>query len=432
MKVLVLGGGGREHTLAWKLAQSPRVSRLFAYPMNAGLAELAEPISLRGSASIEDLARFADKEGMDLTVVGPEAMLCAGIADAFAERGLRLFGPNQKAARLEGSKVWTKYFLEKYNIPTAASRTFDDYDAALGYAMEQEYPLVIKADGLAAGKGVTVARTPQQAKKALKACLVDGFFGAAGKQVLVEECLTGQEASILALVDGEHLLPLLAAQDHKPLLDGDRGPNTGGMGAICPTPLITDQVRRQVIDQIFTPVLRGLVAESIHYVGVLYAGLMITEDGPKVLEFNCRFGDPEAQAVLPLLESDLLELLQATLDGRLDQCNVKWREGKSCVTVVMASGGYPGAYEKQIPIHGLEKFDPQDRDTIVFHAGTQRVGRDIVTAGGRVLGVTAVGDSAADARQRAYAAVEKIHFKGAQYRKDIGAKAICQAEPSDL
>jgi len=426
MKVLVIGGGGREHTLAWKLARSPRVERLYAHPMNAGLAELCEPVTLQGGADADELAAFVAKEGIDLTVVGPEAMLCAGIADTFADRGLRVFGPSQAAARIEGSKIWAKNFMEKYQVPTAASRTFEDYDEALGYVMEHDYPVVIKADGLAAGKGVTVARTPQEAKSALKACLVDGVFGVAGRQVLVEECLMGQEASILALVDGEHILPLLAAQDHKPLLDGDKGPNTGGMGAICPTPLVTEPIREMIIKEVFRPVLRGMVAEDIRYVGVLYAGLMINEAGAKILEFNCRFGDPEAQAVLPLLESDLLDLIEATIEGRLDGCNVQWREGKSCVTVVMASGGYPGKYEKQIPITGLKKFDPKDRDTIIFHAGTQLVGREVVTSGGRVLGVTAVGDSAEDARQRAYAAVEKIHFKGAQYRKDIGAKAIAE------
>jgi len=424
MKVLVIGGGGREHAIAWKLAQSPKLGKLLAHPLNGGLADLTEPAEMPAGASPEEIAKYADRAGIDLTVVGPEAMLCAGIADLFQERGLRIFGPDRAAARIEGSKVWTKEFLKKYRVPAARDAIFDDYSNALNYVMEHDYPVVIKADGLAAGKGVTVARTPKEARDALKAILVDKVFGAAGQRVVVEECLVGQEVSLLALTDGEHLLPLLAAQDHKPLLDGDRGPNTGGMGAICPTPLVTEAIRQRVMDEILEPVLKGFLAEGIKYTGVLYAGLMMTAEGPKVLEFNCRFGDPEAQAVLPLLDTDLLHLMLSTLDGTLHRSHVDWRDGKTCVSVVMASGGYPGKYEKQIPIKGLNAFDPRDRDLIVFHAGTQRIGRDVVTSGGRVLNVTAVGDSPADARGRAYEAVGKIHFAGAQYRKDIGAKAL--------
>lgn len=424
MKVLIIGGGGREHAIAWKLAQSSQLGQLIAHPLNGGLADLAEPAEMLSGTSPEEIARYADRAGIDLTIVGPEAMLCAGIADLFEERGLRIFGPNRKAARIEGSKVWAKEFLKKYRIPAARDTVFDDYTAALNYVMEQNYPVVVKADGLAAGKGVTVARTPREARDALKAILVDKVFGAAGQRVVVEECLVGQEASLLALTDGEHLLPLLAAQDHKPLLDADQGPNTGGMGAICPTPLVTEAIRQQVLDEILQPVLRGFLAEGIKYTGILYAGLMMTAGGPKVLEFNCRFGDPEAQAVLPLLDTDLLNLMLSTLDGTLHRGHVDWRDGKTCVSVVMASGGYPGKYEKQIPIKGLHAFDPKDRDLMVFHAGTQRIGRDIVTSGGRVLNVTAIGDSPEDARKRAYEAVDKIHFDGAQYRKDIGSKAL--------
>jgi len=424
MKVFIIGGGGREHVLAWKLAQSAKVSQVLAHPMNGGLAELAEPAPLKRSATAYELARFAEKEGVDLTVVGPEALLCVGIADTFASRGLRLFGPTQKASQIEGSKVWTKKFLRRYRIPTAEFEIFRDYERALNYVMAHEYPVVIKADGLAAGKGVTVAKTPKEAKEALHGVMVEGRFGSAGNQVVVEECLVGQEASMLVFTDGENLLPLLPAQDHKPLLDGDQGPNTGGMGAICPTPLVDGELQKKVLDEVFHPVLRGFSAEGIRYVGMLYAGLMIDGGQAKVLEFNCRFGDPETQAILPLLDSDLVDLIEATLDGRLNEVKVNWRENKTCVSVVMASGGYPGKYEKNLPIEGLKQFDPEDRDTIVFHAGTQRAGQQVLTSGGRVLAVTAVGDDPADARQRAYAAVEQIHFEAAQYRKDIGAKAL--------
>lgn len=428
MKVLIIGGGGREHAIAWKLLQSPRISRLYAHPMNAGLADLTEAVPLHASATAGELVRFATKEAIDLTIVGPEAMLCAGIADTFQSKGLRIFGPCQSAAQIEGSKVWAKDFLKKYNIPSAAHRTFHDYARALGYVMEQNYPVVIKVDGLAAGKGVTVARTPQEAKAALKASLVDGLFGAAGNRVVVEEFLEGEEASVLVFTDGEHILPLLSAQDHKPLLDGDQGPNTGGMGAICPTPLVDEKIRDEVMNQVFQPVLRGMNAEGIRYVGVLYAGLMIGSAGVKVLEFNCRFGDPETQAILPLLESDLLDLIEAAMEGKLHQVNTDWREGKTCVSVVMASRGYPGKYEKRCAIQGLEKFDPRGRDLMVFHAGTQRVGREVLSSGGRVLAVSAVGDSPQDARRKAYDAVQEIHFEGAQYRTDIGAKAIRDAQ----
>lgn len=424
MKILIIGGGGREHALAWKLAQNPRVSQLYAFPMNGGLAQLADPIPVDRRATIKELATYASGEGIDLTVVGPEALLCSGIVDVFNSRGLKVFGPPQSGAKIEGSKVWAKDFMDKYNIPTARSETFQDYEKALNYVMGQELPIVIKADGLAAGKGVTVAQTPQQAKDALHDCLVGNVFGAAGIKVIVEECLFGQEASILALTDGENILPMLPAQDHKPLLDGGQGPNTGGMGAICPTPLVDDKVYNEAMTKVFEPVLRGFQAEGIKYSGVLYAGLMVTDQGVKVLEFNCRFGDPEAQAVLPLLDSDLLGLMEATLEGQLHRTTIRWRENKTCVTVVMASKGYPGKYPKQRAIEGLDNFGQKDPDLVVFQAGTTLKGNQVVTNGGRVLGVTAVGDSPADARQKAYSAVDQIHFEGAQYRKDIGAKAL--------
>lgn len=424
MKVLVIGGGGREHTLAWKLAQSDRISQLYAYPTNGGLDLIAKPLPLQDKATPRELAAAAARDKIDLTIVGPEAYLCDGIVDVFQQRGLRIFGPVKSAARLEGSKIWAKEFMKKNNIPTADFEVFDQYDAALEYVMDRDYPVVVKASGLAAGKGVTVARTPRQAKEALKTAMVDHAFGSSGDRVVIEECLVGQEASVLAFTDGESLLPMLAAQDHKPLLDGDEGPNTGGMGAICPTPLVDENLRLEVIDKVLRPVVRGMEAEGIKYVGVIYAGLMIDKGKCSVLEFNCRFGDPEAQAILPLMDCDLLDLIEASVDGTLSESNLKWREGKTCVTVVMASGGYPGKYERGFPIEGLDRFDPQDRDLIVFHAGTATRGDKVITAGGRVLTVSAVGDSARDARENAYSGVEKIEFKGAQYRTDIGSKAL--------
>jgi phosphoribosylamine---glycine ligase len=425
MKILVIGGGGREHVLAWKLAQSPRVQTLYAWPDNGGLDEIAIAAPLEKGAGAAQLADFAKKQGIDLTVVGPEALLCEGIVDLFEEKGLRIFGPNKKAAQIEGSKFWAKDLMKKYGVPTAEYEKFDIFDTALASVKNKNrFPVVIKADGLAAGKGVTVAQNLEEAEAALRENFLEGKFGDAGKRVIVEECLTGQEASLIAFVDGKTVLPMLPAQDHKPLLDGDKGPNTGGMGAICPTPLVDEKMQAEILEKVFQPMLKGFQSEGIQFKGVLYAGLMIEEAGPKVLEFNCRFGDPEAQAILPLMQTDLSELLEATIDGKLEGVHIQWKEGKTCVTVVLASGGYPGGYKKGVPIEGLDEFDSDSQDVIIFHAGTARDRNMVVTSGGRVLGVTAVGQSAQDAREKAYQAVEKIHFDAVQYRKDIGRKAL--------
>jgi len=424
MKVLIIGGGGREHALVWKLAQSPLVSQIFAHPLNAGLAQLAEPVDVHGKATAFELVRFVERNKIELTVVGPESLLCAGIVDTFNNRGQRIFGPNQKAAQIESSKSWAKEFMLRCNIPTASHKVFMDYDPALEYVMEGEFPVVIKVDGLAAGKGVTVARNPKEAKKALQEALIYQAFGAAGRKVIIEEYLQGQEVSLLAITDGQHALPLLPAQDHKPLLDGDQGPNTGGMGAICPIPLVDEELKSKIMEEVFHPALKGFLGEGIQYTGVLYAGLMITQDGLKVLEFNCRFGDPEIQAILPLMKTDLLAIFNDAIDGRIAHSTIRWRENKTCVTVVMASHGYPGNSTKRVLIRGLHHFDPKDTDTQIFHAATQGTEPEILTSGGRVLGVTAVGDSPVDARENAYRAVDKIEFNGACYRKDIGLKAV--------
>jgi phosphoribosylamine--glycine ligase len=412
MKVLVVGSGGREHALLWKAAQSPLVERLYAAPGNAGMEALAERVPWNGE--VEALADWALEAGIDLTLVGPEAPLVEGIADAFWERGLKIFGPTQKAAMIEGSKAFAKGLMERYGIPTARYRTFQDPLLALEYLEEVGVPIVIKDSGLAAGKGVTVAFDLHTAKQAVANIL----NRAEGGEVVIEEYLEGEEATVLALTDGKTVLPLLPSQDHKRLLDGDQGPMTGGMGAVAPYPMDGATLRR-VEEEILWPLVRGLEAEGVVYRGVIYAGLMLTREGPKVLEFNARFGDPEAQAVLPLLQSDLVELALKVAEGRLQGTRLSWREG-AAACVVLAAPGYPENPRKGIPLHLPEPPE----GVLVFHAGTRREGGRLVSAGGRVLNVVGLGKDLKEALERAYAFIPRIGFPGAVYRRDIGRKAL--------
>ena len=419
LKVLVVGGGGREHTLVWKLAQSPRVGKIYCAPGNAGIAALAETLPL-GSEDLSGLLEFAWREKIDLTVVGPEAPLVAGIVDLFQSHGLKIFGPSREAAMLEGSKALAKAIMQKYNIPTASHRTFTDAEEAKAYIRRQGAPCVVKADGLAAGKGVTVAFDEETAIEAVRQVMEDRVFGDAGRAVVIEEYLEGEEVSVLAFTDGVTVVPMVPSQDHKRVFDGDQGPNTGGMGAYSPPPVYTPQVHEQVVTQILEPAVAALRQEGREYVGVLYAGLMITSSGPKVLEFNARFGDPETQVVLPRLKTDLVDVIEAVLDRRLVSQPIEWRS-EAAVCVVMAAEGYPGSYPKGMPITGLENLPPE---IMVFHAGTACRDGQLVTAGGRVLGVTALGEDIKTAIARAYAAVEKIHFPNCHYRRDIGYRAL--------
>lgn len=421
MRILVVGSGGREHTLVWKIARSPLARKIFCAPGNGGIQEFAECVNISAS-NIAGLANFAEREKIDMTVVGPEAPLAEGIADEFLRRGLRVFGPARAAAQVEASKVFAKEAMVRYGIPTADFLVFDDADKALRHIQTRPAPMVVKADGLAAGKGVVVCRTREDAEDALRRIMIEKEFGDSGEKLIIEDCLVGEEASMLAFTDGETVLPMDSAQDHKPVFDNDEGPNTGGMGAYSPAPVVTPEVYRRVHGDILTPMIRGLASEGIEYKGVLYAGLMLTGQGPKVLEFNVRFGDPESQALLPRLENDLVEVMGAIADGRLSDLELKWKP-KAAVCVVMASGGYPGHYEKGKIITGLSSVD--ENAVVIFHAGTKKVeDGHIVTDGGRVLGVTGLGDTIATAIETTYAAVEKIHFDGAHYRKDIGAKAL--------
>ena len=417
MKILVIGGGGREHALVWKLAQSRQVTKLFCAPGNPGIAELAECVPL-AVTDIAKLAEFAAAQKIDLTVVGPEAALCAGIADAFQARQLRVFGPTQTAAQLEGSKVFSKQFLLKHNVPTAAAGIFDNPAEARAYVRKHGSPIVVKADGLAAGKGVIVAQSVAEADQAIADIMEKRAFGDAGRQVVIEECLTGEEVSVMALVSGATVKILAPAQDHKRVGDNDTGPNTGGMGAYSPVGLPVDAT------EIFARTLAGLKADGIDYRGVLYAGLMLTPAGAKVLEFNCRFGDPETQAVVPRMDFDLVEACIATADGTLDKFELKWKPG-AAVCVVLTAGGYPGDFKRGDAIAGLPAAAKLANVT-VFHAGTQLHDGHIVTAGGRVLGVTGLGSDIADATRRAYAGVKWIQFAGAHYRRDIAARALAR------
>jgi len=423
MKVLVIGGGGREHALAWKAAQSSRVEMVYVAPGNAGTAteNKLQNIDI-GAEDIDALLDFAGKVSIDLTIVGPEVPLVAGVVDRFQAAGLRIFGPSAAAAELEGSKAFTKDFLARHNIPTAAYGNFTDLDEAIAYIKQQGAPIVVKADGLAAGKGVILAQTEQEAIDACKDMLAGNAFGEAGHRVVVEEFLTGEEASFIVMVDGEHVLPLATSQDHKARDEGDTGPNTGGMGAYSPAPVVTDAMHRRIMDEVIWPTVRGMAADGKSYTGFLYAGIMIAADGtPKVLEYNVRFGDPETQPIMLRLKSDLAELCEAALDRRLDKVQAEW-DPRASLGVVLAAGGYPGDYEKGDVITGLDTA--QTEDVKVFHAGTRLKDDAVVTSGGRVLCVCALGEDVAEAQKRAYAAVGKISWKNVYYRRDIGHRAI--------
>lgn len=423
MRVLVIGSGGREHALIWKLKQSPQVKQLFAAPGNAGIAELAECGDISAS-EVRRLAEFAAKKDIDLTVVGPELPLTLGIVNEFEARGLRIFGVDQQAAILEGSKVFAKRLMKKYKIPTGFFQTFYRADDARRYIQDVGAPIVVKADGLASGKGAIVCQTVTEALDAVKRIMDDRAFGDAGEKIVVEEFLGGEEASFLAFTDGETVLPMASSQDHKAVYDDDKGPNTGGMGAYSPAPVVTGEVHRKIMDQIMIPTVRAMAAEGRPYRGVLYAGLMIKDGQPRVLEFNARFGDPEAQPLLMRMESDLYPILEAVMDRRLHEVEIHWRPD-AAVCVVMVSSGYPGAHERGTVIGGL-RAAARIKDVVVFHAGTALVGGKVVTSGGRVLGVTALGKDTPDAIARAYRAVEKIRWDGVHYRTDIGRKALAR------
>jgi len=423
MKVLVVGGGGREHALVWKIAQSPLVSRVYCAPGNAGIQEQAECVPI-GADDVGGLRRFAWDKKIDLTVVGPEAPLCAGLVDAFQLKGLKVFGPTQKAARIEGSKVFSKQLMERHGIPTADFRTFDSPERAKAYIEMVGTPIVVKADGLAAGKAVIVCSTVEEAFDAVKRIMIEAEFGPGGDQIVVEQCLAGEEASCIAITDGQTISVMPSCQDHKPVHDGDRGPNTGGMGAYSPAPVINDRIEGSVERDIIVQAVHAMNREDRPYSGALYAGLMVVDDEPQVLEFNCRFGDPETQPLLMRLRSDLVPALLATVEGRLEDVDLEWADG-AALCVVMASGGYPGRYEKGQPISGLDAVRDME-GVMVFHAGTKRAGGAVVTAGGRVLGVTARGATILEAQSRAYEAVERIHFEGGHFRTDIGRKAIAR------
>lgn len=424
MRVLVVGQGGREHALVWKLSQSPKVTKLYCAPGNAGTALEAENVAIQ-ETDHQELLRFCKREKVRLAIVGPEAPLVAGVADVLRSEGIGVFGPSKGAALLEGSKIYCKQLLRKANVPTADFRIFDRIDAVDAYLEAHAKPCVVKADGLAAGKGAVVCQTPEMALAAAKRMLVDREFGDAGAQIIIEEMLDGPEVSLLAVTDGSTILSMEACQDHKRAFDNDQGPNTGGMGAYCPTPLVNPELVAKIESDILIPVVHAMRRDKRPFQGLLYAGLMLTSAGPKVLEFNVRFGDPECQPLLMRLKTDLAELLLAAVEGRLSEVQLEW-DPRPAVCVVMASGGYPSMYRKGIPIRGLDEAG-EVPDTKVFHAGTRRDGQRIVTNGGRVLGVTALGDTLPEAKDRAYQAVRKIQFADAMFRTDISDKALASS-----
>lgn len=419
MKVCVIGGGGREHTLAWKLAQSDSVTKVYAIPGSKAMEDVAECVAIDWQ-DFAAVTKFLQKEAIDLVVIGPEAPLVAGLADAVRAAGIAVFGPSKAAAQLEGSKVFAKDLMKKYDIPTAAYGVFDDAAKAKAFIDETGAPIVIKADGLAAGKGVAVAMTVEEAKAAVDDMLSANRFGDAGHIVVIEEFMVGEEASLLAFVDGTTVVPMIASQDHKRIFDGDKGPNTGGMGTYAPAPVMTEALLKEAYDKVLVPMVKAMKAEGMPYVGCLYAGLMITPEGPKVLEFNVRFGDPETQVVLPLLDGDLGEIMMACENGRLTEDMVSWRDG-SAACVILASAGYPETSHKDDVIDGDLSFT---EDTLVFHSGTSFKDGHYVTAGGRVLGIVGLGDDLQKALDKAYERVAKVRFEGRQYRKDIGQKAF--------
>lgn len=419
MKILVIGSGGREHALCWKLAQHPD-AEIYAAPGNIGMIDVATLVNIKVD-DIQGLVDFAKAEAIDLTVVGPELPLTLGVVDAFQEAGLACFGPNKAAARLEGSKAFSKELMKKYNIPTAAFDTFTEVAPAKAFVDEIGVPCVVKADGLAAGKGVIICMTREEADKAIDDMLSDHAFGDASATIVIEEYMEGPEVSVLAFADGKHVLPMVSAQDHKRIFDGDKGPNTGGMGAYSPAPVYTEELSKLVNETIIAPTIAAMAAEGAPFTGILYTGLMLTEKGPRVLEYNVRFGDPETQPIMVRMKSDIVDLFQACLDGTLDQATLEWYD-EAAVCVIMASGGYPASSEKGVPIHGLDTI--AEEEAIVFHSGTALKDDQIVTNGGRVLGVTAKDTTIKGAIDKAYAAVEKITFDHMQFRRDIGARAL--------
>ena len=422
MKILVVGNGGREHALVWKISQSPKVSKVYCAPGNAGISGQATVIPVQAN-DLGRLIEFALKEKIDLTVVGPEDPLTRGIVDLFESKGLLIFGATKKAAEIEGSKAFAKEMMKKYHIPTAFYEIFDSRDEAVNYIRKQGAPIVVKADGLAAGKGVIVCKTVEEAIHSVDQIMVEKIFGNAGNRVVVEEYLVGEEASYIAFTDGKTILPMASSQDHKPVLDGDQGPNTGGMGAYSPAPVVTDEVHEKIIEKILRPVIYGMGEEGRPYKGVLYAGLMIHKGHPKVLEFNARFGDPETQPVLMRMKGDIVPILEACMKGNLSQHKIEW-DNRASVCVVMTSKGYPGDYEKGKIIEGLKEVSRME-GVFVFHAGTTFKDGKIMTNGGRVLGVTGLGEDIPRAIERAYQAVKKISWDGVHYRTDIGQKALC-------
>ena len=421
MKVLVIGGGGREHSLVWKIRQSSKVSGVLCAPGNAGIEEIATCVDVAAN-DLEGLVRLAERVGVGLTVVGPEIPLALGIVDAFEEEGMRVFGPSRDAVQLEASKSFAKDLMKQKGIPTAFFSTFTDPEEACRYIKEVGAPIVVKADGLCAGKGVIVCRTTEEALDAVNLIMINESFGDAGKKIVVEECLQGEEASFMVFTDGKDVLPMPSSQDHKPVFDGDKGPNTGGMGAYSPAPVVTEALEKQILGEIIRPTIEAMAGMGRPYRGVLYAGVMIDEGRAKVLEFNCRFGDPEAQPVVMRLKSDIVTVMEAVIDGDLSRLRLDW-DPRAAVCVVMASKGYPRSYKNGIPISGLDEVKTLS-DTVVFHAGTRKNAEKIVTHGGRVLGVTALGETIAEAIDRTYNAVQRIEWQGVHFRKDIGRKAL--------
>jgi len=426
MKVLVVGGGGREHALVWKIGLSPRVSKVYCAPGNAGISKQAEIVAIKPN-EIDALLQFALKEKIDLTVVGPEDPLTRGIVDRFESAGLAIFGPRRRAAEIEGSKAFAKALMEKYQIPTGAYSVFEDPEEARVYVRQRGAPIVVKADGLAAGKGVVICKTVEEAIHWIDRMMVERIFGDAGKRVVIEEHLTGEEASFIALTDGQTILPLASSQDHKAVFDGDEGPNTGGMGAYSPAPVVTEEVDRKIMETILQPLIKGMEKEGRPYRGVVYAGLMISEGQPKVLEFNARLGDPETQPIFMRLQSDIVPVFEACIRGGLSRFRLEW-DPRPSVCVVMASKGYPGNYERGKVIKGLDEVARME-DLFVFHAGTALQDGEVVTNGGRVLGVTGLGENIREAIERTYQAVRKISWEGVHYRTDIAQKALKKNQP---
>jgi len=421
MKVLVIGNGGREHALVWKIYQSERVEQIYVAPGNDGMLDLAEKVDI-ASDNIKALADWAEENGIDLTVVGPEKPLVEGIVDEFISRGLNIFGPNKKAARVEGSKVYAKEILNKYNIPSAEYEVFTEPDEALKYLKTAKYPLVIKAEGLARGKGVVIATNYERARAAVGKIMKERIFGDAGNRIVIEDFLEGEEVSIMVFTDGQHILPLASARDHKAVFDGDEGPNTGGMGAYSPTPAVTEEIKQKIYEKILKPTIKAFQTEGINYKGILYTNFILTGFGPKVLDFNARLGDPESQVILPRLRDDLIDLMEMVVEDRLEEIELEWDE-RAAVCIILASGGYPVLYKTGFKIEGLKDLAQYD-NVLVFHAGTKKINGDFVTADGRVLGITVLGNGIIDAINQGYQCIDEIYFEDMHYRTDIGHRLM--------